>query len=503
MSRLPGLTACTVHLESAVLAEWSLRPVSPTPLPAHSPLHQMLVSALQESGGLTAEFEGFLVTADPAVVGKLFNSKAHCAHRSIFYWASSWILPHMDGVLNMDGERWREHTRVLTPIFHGSHVRTLAPVIATAARRHVQAWLQGKTAEHGILPDQPQRTDGTTGGASLLEAVRGIGMEVVLVWAAGLDPLSTRARALAYQLALYPKLVGNFTTSLSGSLGNRSKLNACGNAIKDAAVSTAKAVMAAKAAGGRDAAIAQGDTTPGLEDLVDGPWATRNFLEVMSEANFTDAEMGAAANHVHGAHKAASFVIACALHSIAQTPAWRTAMREEWAQKLTGDDLTAEDVERLPVTRAVVQEALRRHVVSLGVVRKTGESIVLREKLIPAGCEIVVLLHALHHHPDLWTDPYKFAPDRWLTQEQAAAALRGEVLPDDVQLVKPAKHTFEPFLSGGRMCAGKVLALQELAIAIITILRVVDVHVPDGPIVLKPDMYSTIDGDIPFTVTAL
>jgi len=46
---------------------------------------QMFVDALQECGSLSADFEGFFVTADPVVVKQLMNSKEHTATRSKLY----------------------------------------------------------------------------------------------------------------------------------------------------------------------------------------------------------------------------------------------------------------------------------------------------------------------------------------------------------------------------------------------------------------------------------
>lgn len=45
----------------------------------------MFVDVLQECGSLSADFEGFFVTADPTVVKQLMNSKEHTATRSKLY----------------------------------------------------------------------------------------------------------------------------------------------------------------------------------------------------------------------------------------------------------------------------------------------------------------------------------------------------------------------------------------------------------------------------------
>ena len=46
---------------------------------------QMFVDALQECDSLSADFEGFFVTAEPTIVKQLMNSKEHTATRSKLY----------------------------------------------------------------------------------------------------------------------------------------------------------------------------------------------------------------------------------------------------------------------------------------------------------------------------------------------------------------------------------------------------------------------------------
>jgi hypothetical protein len=49
---------------------------------------QMFVEVLQECDSLSADFEGWLVTADPMVIKQLMNRKEHTAKRSRLYQVS-------------------------------------------------------------------------------------------------------------------------------------------------------------------------------------------------------------------------------------------------------------------------------------------------------------------------------------------------------------------------------------------------------------------------------
>ncbi len=225
-----------------------------------------------------------------------------------------------------------------------------------------------------------------------------------------------------------------------------------------------------------------------------------NFLSQMSAAGFPLQETAREVNHIHGAHKAASFAITCALHSLTRNSSWVDKMRAEWRAVLGGGSSDPakqrapcfEDCPQLPVTMSVIAECLRRHVVSLGVVRQTGKPLEVCGKVMPAGTEVVVLLHALHHHPDIWAEPMAFKPERFMVDGKCQTA----------QLER--QHKYIPFLRGSRMCAGHKLAELEIMVVLHAILSRVDITISGGErLKLKDDMYSALDETLSFTVKPL
>lgn len=83
---------------------------------------------------------------------------------------------------------------------------------------------------------------------------------------------------------------------------------------------------------------------------------------------------------------------------------------------------------------------------------------------IPAGTQVVPLLHAVHMDPELWKDPEDFRPSRFLSSE-------GKVC-------KP--EYFMPFGVGRRMCLGDVLARMELFLFFSSLLHTFNLTLPDG-----------------------
>ena len=83
---------------------------------------------------------------------------------------------------------------------------------------------------------------------------------------------------------------------------------------------------------------------------------------------------------------------------------------------------------------------------------------------IPAGSQVVPLLHAVHMDPELWDEPEEFRPSRFLSAE-------GKVQ-------KP--EYFMPFGVGRRMCLGDVLARMELFLFFSSLMHTFELRSPQG-----------------------
>nr|ARN17925.1 cytochrome P450-2 [Cephus cinctus] len=124
-----------------------------------------------------------------------------------------------------------------------------------------------------------------------------------------------------------------------------------------------------------------------------------------------------------------------------------------------------EDQPFLPVTEATILEVLRRSsIVPMGTTHATTRDVTLNGFTIPAGAQVVPLLHAVHMDPELWTEPEAFRPSRFLSSEG--------------QVTKP--EYFMPFGVGRRMCLGDVLARMELFLFFSSLLHTFDLRLPEG-----------------------
>lgn len=452
----------------------------------------------QLEGARTYYFGGILATYEPETVRKLLVLKSHSETRSIIYHFYEWFMPCNDGLLVQDGAKWAAHKRAVMPMFQGGHFDRYARTMNTAVAGVIDAY-----AKKAASAPATAKGDGAFVIPDMHLAFKQSAVRVLLTWGFGMDPDSDIGRELVAEMMLYlviawedlldaqqwstaPQFLYQFWR-LKRS-GDRIKaimrrvLSKPGvNYIHDRAARVGGAAAAAAAA-----------SKPEL--------ARQNMLQAMVDAGLSDDAVANEVNHLHGAHKALAFVQTCTMWELARHPAWVERIREELAKVVhAGRDEDASpckaDLPRLPVCKAVMNEVLRKHVVSFGVVRRTGEPIEIvpgTGKSVPANTDVMVLLHALHHDERLWgKTAHEFDPTRWLntppTKEQPIPA-----------------NAFFPFLDGSRQCLGKALAELEWVCAVHAVLTRFDLRL-DGEtaeasrIPMRDAMFAAFQGPVPVT----
>ena len=121
---------------------------------------------------------------------------------------------------------------------------------------------------------------------------------------------------------------------------------------------------------------------------------------------------------------------------------------------------TLADTRKLSRCLGVVQESMRLNSPSYWLPRTALEDDVIDGFAISKGQEVGVMTHVIHRHPDVWPDPNRFDPDRFL--------------PDAVQARNPL--AWLPFSAGQRQCIGKEFALMEGQFILARILAKYDVR---------------------------
>ncbi len=142
------------------------------------------------------------------------------------------------------------------------------------------------------------------------------------------------------------------------------------------------------------------------------------------------------------------------LHLLTRYPEHLARLREECDAVLRGHAPRAEDLQRLHYARWVMQEALRLYPPLWWLPRMAAEDDEIGGHAITKGTIVAPILYAVHRHPDFWSQPECFDPERF---DPARAAGRHPL-------------AWVPFGAGPRKCVGQELSLMEatLALAMIT-----------------------------------
>ena len=152
-------------------------------------------------------------------------------------------------------------------------------------------------------------------------------------------------------------------------------------------------------------------------------------------------------------HETTANTLAWSIFLLSQAPEWRSRVAEEGERELSdpGDDLA----DRLIVTKAVIEEALRLYPPIAALSRAAVDADVLGEMAVKPGSLIVIAPYVLHRHRALWSRPDAFDPSRFLPEARSGIP----------------RFAYLPFGVGPRTCIGSTFALQEAAIVLAVLTR--------------------------------
>jgi cytochrome P450 len=318
------------------------------------------------------------------------------------------------GLLAIDGDQHRSHRRVLQPCFRPDRLAQYIPVMSRVAEEWVAGWQPGQVLSLGA-------------------EMHALSLQIVTATLFGTRLSDESATAF---LTEFPHMVkglivqGLYPGSVLGKLPlpvNR-RFAVAVRVLNDTADEIIRTV---------------GDSPQGI-------------VAVLRESVPPDVVRAEVITMLVAATETAAVTLCWLFHELDQNPGIKRAVRAELGPHPGKDaELTAGHLERLPGTRRVVQEVLRRHSPNSFLMRKTAVPTCLGGYALPAGAELLYCLTALHRSPELYADPMRFDPDRWLP-ERAAAIPRSAYL---------------PFGAGRHRCIGEGFSWAELLVVSAAVLR--------------------------------
>jgi cytochrome P450 len=149
-------------------------------------------------------------------------------------------------------------------------------------------------------------------------------------------------------------------------------------------------------------------------------------------------------------HETTSLALAWALEQIVSRAQVMQRIVEELRQVTGGGPPRGDQLVRLEYLDGAIRESLRLRTILPFVVRLTKGAFVAGGREYPPGVLLCPCSHLVHRRADLYPEPAKFRPERFLERKYAG-------------------HEWFPFGGGNRVCLGMAFALYEMKVVLGTL----------------------------------
>lgn len=350
-----------------------------------------------------------------------------------------------NGLVTSSGEVWKRHRRIIQPVFHRSRMAAMADRMAQVGEQRLAGWTayQGKPID--MAAEMMQLT---------LEVIAQTMFHTSV--AEQIDRISHALR-VSLQFAF-----DSFHNPLHLPLWVPTRRNREFQSVLRFMDQLIYGLLAERR-----------HSRAGHDDLLD------LLLQARDEetgAGLSDQELRDEALTIFAAgHETTANALAWTWYLLATHPEANARFHEELDRVLQGRTPNADDLHRLPYTRAVFDESLRLYPPVPAIQRKTTAATTLCGMALPAGAVVLVGTYNLHRHPAFWPNADRFEPERWLEGDRPTA-----------------RCAYLPFGMGPRACIGTHFATVEGPLLLALIgrrydLRLAQDHVsPEVMVTLRP-----------------
>jgi cytochrome P450 len=333
-----------------------------------------------------------------------------------------------DGLLNSDGDLWRQQRRIMQPAFHRKKLEKLIAAMIRWTDKRVERWTQ-KSGQLLLIEDEMM----TLSLEILCETLFGVELkarseELVHTVNRTLDYVMFRARMPFDAINNVPlKVVRDYKASMIEVDRFVDELVAARRASESDHDDLLQLLIEAEDDAGN----------PLSRDLI------RDEIVTMIVAGYETVATG----------------LTWTWYLLDSAPAVVAQARQEIARVLNGRDLSIETLRELTYIQAIYTEGLRLYPPAWVVSRKAMDSDEIAGRHVPAGSPVIISPYAMHHNPRYWFGAERFTPERWLPEWGR----------------KRHKWQYIPFGAGPRLCIGSRFAEMEAAVVLATLLPKFDV----------------------------
>lgn len=177
-------------------------------------------------------------------------------------------------------------------------------------------------------------------------------------------------------------------------------------------------------------------------------------------------------------HETTALALTYALRLLAEHPDACARTESELEQVLGGRAPDAEDLSKLPFTRAVIQETLRLYPPAWVIPREAKDDVVVSGWMFPRGIQVFIPLYTIQRDRRWFDEPERFLPERFLPGGAVEQKLERKELP---------RFVYFPFGAGPRVCIGQHFAVLEAVTALAVLLGRARFALPSAmPLTVQP-----------------
>ncbi|RDD42232.1 Cytochrome P450 4B1 [Trichoplax sp. H2] len=183
-----------------------------------------------------------------------------------------------------------------------------------------------------------------------------------------------------------------------------------------------------------------------------------DFLDVLLKATYENGEglslleiRNEVDTFLFAGHDTSSSALSSTLYCIARYTEHQDKIRSEVDKILAcKEEIEWKDLPELKYTSLCIKEAMRLYTTVPIIERTLERDVEIDGKILAAGSQIAIAGFMLHRNPDVWDDPEKYDPLRFL--------------PENCGSRHP--YAYIPFSAGSRNCIGQNFAINFLKVAV-------------------------------------
>ncbi|KAM6455748.1 cytochrome P450 4A25-like [Liasis olivaceus] len=416
-------------------------------IPSHrEELKLMLEWAETYSYAFPRWFGGFIssiVITDPEYAKTLFNRgdpKPEFMYEPLIPWIGK-------GLLVLNGSKWHQHRRLLTPAFHYNILKPYVALIADSTKIMLDKWEK-------LIAKEPMKS------LEMFDHVSLMTLDSIMKCAFSYQSNCQIDRDLDYYVRAVTDLGLLLFLRVTSSILQSDFLYSCtpsGQQFKKACRlahhHTEKVIEERKKS-------LQNERE--LENIQKKRYL--DFLDILlctkyeNGTGLSDEDLRAEVDtFMFAGHDTTASGLSWILYAMAKHPEHQQKCREE-IKEILGDreDIQWDDLGKMTYTTMCIKESLRIYSPVPMVSRKLSKPITFFDgRTLPEGIIVTVDIYSLHKNSRIWQDPFEFDPMRFSAENS-----------------KRHSHGFIPFAAGSRNCIGQQFAMNELKVALaLTLLR--------------------------------